>query len=83
MIEDQVAPKRCGHTKGKSVIGREEAYARVQAAVDARNEGVHAGLGRYSMATHEPELSLLLSLLWFVETVAIVRRIIYLYRYGF
>lgn len=64
MIEDQVAPKRCGHTKGKSVIGREEAYARVQAAVDARNEGVHAGLGRHSMATHEPDVSLLVSLLW-------------------
>lgn len=39
MIEDQISPKRCGHTPGKAVIGREEAYARIQAAVDARNEG--------------------------------------------
>ncbi|KAI9930248.1 hypothetical protein MW887_012061 [Aspergillus wentii] len=39
MIEDQTWPKRCGHTKGKSVVSRGEAYARVQAAVDARNEG--------------------------------------------
>ncbi len=39
MIEDQVAPKRCGHTKGKSVVSREEAVSRIQAAVDARNEG--------------------------------------------
>ena len=39
MIEDQVAPKRCGHTRGKQVVSREEAAARVQAAVDARNEG--------------------------------------------
>lgn len=39
MIEDQVNPKRCGHTQGKSVVGREEAYTRIQAAVDARNEG--------------------------------------------
>ncbi|EWM29447.1 carboxyvinyl-carboxyphosphonate phosphorylmutase [Nannochloropsis gaditana] len=39
MIEDQVAPKKCGHTKGKSCVSREEAFARVQAAVDARNEG--------------------------------------------
>lgn len=39
MIEDQVAPKRCGHTKGKLVVSREEALERVQAAVDARNEG--------------------------------------------
>ncbi|CBJ25471.1 carboxyvinyl-carboxyphosphonate phosphorylmutase [Ectocarpus siliculosus] len=39
MIEDQVAPKRCGHTKGKTVVGREEAYSRVRAACDARDEG--------------------------------------------
>jgi 2-methylisocitrate lyase-like PEP mutase family enzyme len=39
MIEDQLAPKRCGHTRGKEVVGREEALARVRAAVDAREEG--------------------------------------------
>ena len=39
MIEDQVAPKRCGHTRGKAVVSREEALARVRAAVDAREEG--------------------------------------------
>jgi 2-methylisocitrate lyase-like PEP mutase family enzyme len=39
MLEDQVAPKRCGHTEGKSVIGRDEALTRVRAAVDARNGG--------------------------------------------
>ena len=39
MIEDQVAPKRCGHTQGKSVIPREEACMRLQAAIDARDEG--------------------------------------------
>lgn len=39
MIEDQVAPKRCGHTRNKAVIGRHEAIARVQAAVDAAREG--------------------------------------------
>ncbi|KAJ3342842.1 hypothetical protein HDU93_000972 [Gonapodya sp. JEL0774] len=38
MIEDQVFPKRCGHTKGKAVVSREEAFARVRAAVDARRE---------------------------------------------
>lgn len=31
--------KGCGHTAGKSVVSRGEAYARWQAAVDARNEG--------------------------------------------
>jgi len=39
MIEDQVAPKRCGHTQGKAVVGRAEAFERIQAAVDARAEG--------------------------------------------
>ena len=39
MLEDQVAPKRCGHTEGKSVVGREEALTRIRAAVDARYEG--------------------------------------------
>ena len=39
MIEDQVSPKRCGHTKGKAVVGRAEAFSRVQAACDARDEG--------------------------------------------
>ncbi|KAF3011736.1 hypothetical protein E8E14_010550 [Neopestalotiopsis sp. 37M] len=39
MIEDQSWPKRCGHTKGKSVVSRGEAYARIKAACDARDEG--------------------------------------------
>src|SRR5919112_2722110 len=39
MLEDQVAPKRCGHAEGKAVVGREEALMRIRAAVDARNAG--------------------------------------------
>ena len=39
MIEDQRAPKRCGHTRGKQVVERDEALARIRAAVDARDEG--------------------------------------------
>ena len=39
MIEDQVAPKRCGHTRGKQVVDRPEAFARIRAAVDARDQG--------------------------------------------
>lgn len=38
MIEDQVSPKRCGHTKGKQVVSRDEACERIQAAVDVREE---------------------------------------------
>ena len=37
MLEDQVAPKRCGHTEGKSVVSRDEALTRIHAAVDARD----------------------------------------------
>jgi 2-methylisocitrate lyase-like PEP mutase family enzyme len=40
MIEDQVSPKRCGHTRGKQTVSQGEAFARIQAAVDARDEGV-------------------------------------------
>jgi 2-methylisocitrate lyase-like PEP mutase family enzyme len=39
MIEDQVAPKRCGHTQGKHVVPFDEACQRIRAAVDARDEG--------------------------------------------
>jgi len=37
MIEDQVSPKKCGHTKGKQVVSRAEARMRIRAAVDARD----------------------------------------------
>ena len=36
LIEDQIAPKRCGHTPGKDVVSRQEAFDRIQAAVDAK-----------------------------------------------
>ncbi len=36
MIEDQVAPKKCGHTRGKQVVSREEARMRIRAALEAR-----------------------------------------------
>jgi 2-methylisocitrate lyase-like PEP mutase family enzyme len=39
MIEDQRAPKRCGHTRGKEVVSRAEAAQRIRAAVDARESG--------------------------------------------
>ena len=38
MIEDQVSPKRCGHTKGKQVVSKAEARMRIRAAVDAAHE---------------------------------------------
>ena len=37
-LEDQVAPKRCGHFSGKEVISTAEAIAKIKAAVDARHD---------------------------------------------
>ncbi|MEO7852035.1 MAG: isocitrate lyase/PEP mutase family protein [Rubrivivax sp.] len=37
-LEDQVAPKRCGHFAGKQVISTEEAVSKIKAAVDARSD---------------------------------------------
>lgn len=39
MIEDQIAPKRCGHTQGKEVVSRDEAISRLKAAIRARDAG--------------------------------------------
>lgn len=39
MLEDQVWPKRCGHTRGKQVVDFGEAVMRIRAACDARDEG--------------------------------------------
>ena len=37
-IEDQVAPKKCGHMDGKQVIGAQEMAEKVRAAVEARTQ---------------------------------------------
>lgn len=37
-LEDQVAPKRCGHFSGKEVITTEEAVSKIKAAVDSRRD---------------------------------------------
>ena len=37
-IEDQVAPKRCGHLRGHAVIPRGEFAGKIRAAVDARRD---------------------------------------------
>ncbi|PKA59304.1 Carboxyvinyl-carboxyphosphonate phosphorylmutase, chloroplastic [Apostasia shenzhenica] len=38
LLEDQVSPKACGHTRGRKVASREEAVMRIKAAIDARKE---------------------------------------------
>jgi carboxyvinyl-carboxyphosphonate phosphorylmutase len=45
-IEDQVAPKKCGHMEGKLVIGAEEMAQKVRAAVDARTDPDFAIIAR-------------------------------------
>jgi 2-methylisocitrate lyase-like PEP mutase family enzyme len=37
-MEDQMAPKRCGHMAGKSVISRDEMVGKIRAALDARQD---------------------------------------------
>ncbi len=37
-IEDQVAPKRCGHVAGKLIIPLDEAVGKLKAALDARRD---------------------------------------------
>ncbi|MGR3495630.1 isocitrate lyase/PEP mutase family protein [Citreimonas sp.] len=37
-LEDQVAPKKCGHFAGKRVVPLDEARMRIRAAVDARTD---------------------------------------------
>ncbi len=37
-LEDQVAPKRCGHFNGKEVVSTDEAVSKIKAAVDARRD---------------------------------------------
>ncbi len=37
-LEDQVAPKRCGHFAGKDVISTEEAVSKIKAAANARRD---------------------------------------------
>lgn len=37
-IEDQVMPKKCGHTEGKLLISKEEMVQKIKSAVDARHD---------------------------------------------
>lgn len=57
MIEDQLSPKRCGHTPGKEVVGREAAFDRIRAAVDAREAGDDILILARTDARHQHGLS--------------------------
>jgi 2,3-dimethylmalate lyase len=52
-IEDQVAPKRCGHMEGKEVIDAAEMVEKVRAAVEARGDSPTLIIARTdARATH-------------------------------
>ena len=57
LIEDQLAPKRCGHAPGKDVVNREEAFDRIRAASDMRNEGYDILIMARTDANHTHGLS--------------------------
>lgn len=57
MIEDQLAPKRCGHTRGKTVVSGAEARTRIRAAIDAREELRGEGLDILVMARTDARAS--------------------------
>ncbi|MEO0977059.1 MAG: isocitrate lyase/PEP mutase family protein [Pseudomonadota bacterium] len=57
MIEDQLSPKRCGHTPGKAVVPRAEAFDRIRAANDAREDGADILILARTDARHEHGLS--------------------------
>ena len=57
-LEDQVAPKRCGHFSGKEVISTEEAVSKIKAAVDARTDPDFLVMARTdAAATHGFEVA--------------------------
>jgi len=73
MLEDQVAPKRCGHTGVKAVVDRESAIARIQAAVKARKQGADLVIvartdARSALATSHGDEAALEEALWRLKT---------------
>jgi len=52
-LEDQVFPKRCGHMENKEVVSRDEAAAKIRAAVEARSSANFKIMARTdARATH-------------------------------
>jgi 2-methylisocitrate lyase-like PEP mutase family enzyme len=75
MLEDQLAPKRCGHTGVKEVVGREDALARIRAAVAARAEGADLVIvartdARSALAASHGEAAALDEALWRLNAFA-------------
>ena len=69
LMEDQAAPKACGHTKPK-VLPRDEAVARVQAACDERDEGVGGDIVVFARSDSRSAMDSLDEALWRVAAFA-------------
>jgi 2-methylisocitrate lyase-like PEP mutase family enzyme len=75
MLEDQLAPKRCGHTGVKEVVSRELALERIRAAVAARAEGADLLIvartdARSALASTLGEVQALEEALWRLQAFA-------------
>lgn len=75
MIEDQLAPKRCGHTGVREVVERSEAIRRIRAAVQARDAGADLVIvartdARSALAAGAGEQAALDEALWRLQAFA-------------
>ena len=75
MLEDQVAPKRCGHTGVKAVVDRDSAIDRIQAAVEDRIQGADLASvartdARSARATSHGDQAALEEALWRLRAIA-------------
>lgn len=75
MIEDQLAPKRCGHTGVREVVERSEAIRRIRAAVQARDAGADLVIvartdARSALAAGAGEQAALEEALWRLQAFA-------------
>ena len=69
LMEDQRAPKACGHTKPRC-LGRDEAVARVRAACDERDEGPGGDIVVFARSDSRSAMDSLDEALWRVAAFA-------------
>ena len=75
MLEDQVSPKRCGHTGVREVVSRDIAVERISAAVDARRKGIDLVIvartdARSALAESDGDIGALEEALWRLKAFA-------------
>jgi 2-methylisocitrate lyase-like PEP mutase family enzyme len=75
MLEDQLAPKRCGHTGVREVVSRQDAVNRIRAAVAARDAGADLVIvartdARSALASQMGEAAALEEAIWRLNAFA-------------